>query len=79
MIKEQIKHSGTILPWLLVSFMYFLFVDSDAPASALFYNGKSVLAFPIRNEKYAPCRVQLLEDPFMTQAVSSWKIHCYRQ
>ena len=52
--------------------MYFLlYVDSDAPASALFYNGKSVLAFPIRNEKYAPCIVQLLEDPFMTQAVSS--------
>ena len=49
---------------------YFLFVDSDAPANALFYNGKSVLAFPIRNEKYAPCIVQLLEDPFMTQAVS---------
>ena len=59
--------------------MYYFFVDSDAPANALFYNGKSVLAFPIRNEKYAPCIVQLLVDPFMTQAVSSWKIHCYRQ
>ena len=77
MIKEQIKHSGTFkkhhdhFTVMYLSRSYFLFVDSDAPANALFYNGKSVLAFPIRNEKYAPCRVQLLEDPFMTQAVSS--------